>query len=138
MLLRETPAVLSLVKLCEEHGYTSLEKLSKIHMSSNMARELIARHQILYHLWFLEFQRVLPQLRLQLSRRHRHHRSQHRLTEIQYRRTEVWKLQYQKEVGGTSEELRGESLHESTETENQNKNMESKEVQRDISHELPD
>ena len=38
--------------------------------------------------------------------------------------------------GGTNEELRGDPLHESTETENQNKNRESKEVQRDISHEL--
>ena len=40
--------------------------------------------------------------------------------------------------GGTNEELRGDPLHESTETENQNKNEESKGVQRDISHELPD
>ena len=36
-----------------------------------------------------------------------------------------------------SEELPENPLHESTETENQNKNGES-EVQRDISHELPD
>ena len=40
--------------------------------------------------------------------------------------------------GSTSEELRGDPLHESTESENQNKNRESKEVQRDKSHELPD
>ena len=39
---------------------------------------------------------------------------------------------------GVNEELRGDPLHDSTETENQNKNRESKEVQRDISHELPD
>ena len=64
-----------------------------------MARELIASDQIMYHVWFLEYQRVLPQLRLHLPRHHLHHRSQHRLTEIQYRRTEVWKLEYQKEVG---------------------------------------
>ena len=57
---------------------------------------------------------------------------------IQYQKTEMLKLQYQKEVGGTSDELRGDPLHESTETENQNKNRESKEVRRDISHELPD
>ena len=73
-------------------------KAVKIHISSKMARELIAIHQTLHHLWFLEYQRVLPQLRLHLPRHHLHHRSQHRLTEIQYRRTEVWKLQYQKEV----------------------------------------
>ena len=37
-----------------------------------------------------------------------------------------------------TEELRGDTLDDSTETEKQNKNRESKEVQRDISHELPD
>ena len=36
---------------------------------------------------------------------------------------------------GVNEELRGDPLHDSTETENQNKN---REVQRDMSHELPD
>ena len=47
-------------------------------------------------------------------------------------------IQYQKTNRGVNEELRGDPLHDSTETENQNKNRESKEVQRDISHELPD
>ena len=38
-----------------------------------------------------------------------------------------------------NEELQGDPLHDSTETEKQNKkNRESMEVQRDISHELPD
>ena len=36
-----------------------------------------------------------------------------------------------------SEELRGDPSHGSAETENRNKNGESEEVQRDISHELP-
>ena len=40
--------------------------------------------------------------------------------------------------GCTSEELRGDPLHEPTETENKNKNEGREEVQRDISHELPD
>ena len=40
--------------------------------------------------------------------------------------------------GCTSEELRGDPLHEPTETENKNKNEGCEEVQRDISHELPD
>ena len=73
-------------------------KTVKTHISSTMARELIAIYQTMYHLWCLEYQRVLAQLRLHLLGHHLHHRSQHRLTEIQYRRTEVWKLQYQKEV----------------------------------------
>ena len=37
-----------------------------------------------------------------------------------------------------SEELREDPLHDSAETEKQNKNRESEEVQRGISHELPD
>ena len=41
----------------------------KKHMSSKMARELIAKNQTMYHLWFLVYQRVLPQLHLQ-SRLH--------------------------------------------------------------------
>ena len=40
--------------------------------------------------------------------------------------------------GSASEELRGDPLHESTETENKNINEEREEVQRDISHELTD
>ena len=43
-----------------------------------------------------------------------------------------------KRSGSTSEELRRNPLHESTETENKNQNEEREEVQRDISHELPD
>ena len=40
--------------------------------------------------------------------------------------------------GSTSGELRGDPLHDTTETENKTKNGESVEVQRDFSHELPD
>ena len=38
--------------------------------------------------------------------------------------------------GSMSEELRGDPLHESTETENKNQKEEREEVQRDISHDL--
>ena len=48
------------------------------------------------------------------------------------------KFQYQKGIAGMNEELRGDPLHDSTETKKLNSNKkESKEVQRDISHELP-
>ena len=40
--------------------------------------------------------------------------------------------------GSTSGQLREDPLHGTTETENKNKNWESEEVQRDVSHELPD
>ena len=100
MLLQETLAVLfSLGKLCEDHGYTyHCKKRSKTISHQKLVRELIAIYQIVYHLWFLEKHRVLPLIRLHLSRHHLHHRSQNRLTEIKYQKTEVWKLQYQKEV----------------------------------------
>ena len=40
--------------------------------------------------------------------------------------------------GSTSEELRGNPLHEPTETENKNKNEGREEVQSDLLHDLPD
>ena len=73
-------------------------KAVTIHISSIMARELIATNQTMYHLWCLEYQRVLPQLRLHLPRHHLHHRGQHRKTGIQCRKTEMWKCQKEVEV----------------------------------------
>ena len=67
-----------------------------IHISSKMARDLIAKYQTVYHVWFLKYQRVLPQLRLHLPRHHLHRRSQHRKTVIQYQKTEMLKLRYPK------------------------------------------
>ena len=40
--------------------------------------------------------------------------------------------------GSTSGELRGDPMHETTETENKTKNGDSEEAQRDLSHELPE
>ena len=57
MLLEETPAVLSLEKLCEDDGF-SYHWTSCI--SSEMARDLIAIFPTMYHLWFLVYHRVLP------------------------------------------------------------------------------
>ena len=75
-------------------GTRIIGKAVKLHIPSNMARELIAIFQTKYRWWFLVYQRVLPQLHLHQTRHHLRHMGQHRLTEIQYRRTEVW----QKEV----------------------------------------
>ena len=46
----------------------------------------------MYHLWFLEYQRVLPQLRLHLPLHHLPHRIQYLML------TETQKIQYKKEV----------------------------------------
>ena len=86
MLLEETPAVLSLEKLCEDQWYTYHWTSIKNHISSEMARELIALYPTMYHLWFLVSQRVLPQLHLHL----------HRIPYLMS--TDTPKIQYQKEV----------------------------------------
>ena len=70
----------------------------KNHISSEMAREMIAINQTMYHLWFLESQRVLTQLHFHLPRHHLHHRCQHRPTVIQYRKTEMLRIQYPKGI----------------------------------------
>ena len=93
MLLDETPAVLSLGKLCEDHGYT-YHWISAVrnHISSDMARELIAIYQTVYHLWFLVHQRVLPLPHLHLLLHHLHHRIPYLMS------TDTPKIQYKKEV----------------------------------------
>ena len=65
MLLEETPAVLSCGNSVRTMGTRIVRKAVRILISSKMARELIAIYQTLCHLWFLEYRRVLPQLRLQ-------------------------------------------------------------------------
>ena len=128
MLLEETPAVLSLVKLCEDHGYT-------YHWTSGQKPHLIRNSKRIdcnisnyVHLWFLVYQRVLPQLHLHLlfHQDSVHDVKSHTENPVPAR------------SGSTSGELRRDPLHESTETKNKNKNGASEEVQRDKSHELPD
>ena len=79
------------------------------HISPKMARKSISKFRTTYHSLSLVCQRVLPQLHLHLLLHHLYHR-----------------------------ELREDPLHETTETDPPPPKRESKEVQRDISHELPD
>ena len=115
-------------------GFRITGKAVRIHISSRMARELQI-YLTMYPLWFLESQRVLPQLRFHLPLHHPHQWSQNRPTVIQYRETD-FEAPVSERNTGMNEELRGDPFHESTETENENKNRESEEVQRDFSHEL--
>ena len=94
-------------------GIRIIGKAVRIHISSKTARELITTYPTVYHLWFLEYQRVLPLLRLHLPLHHLHHKIPYLMS------TDTQKIQYKK---STSEELRWDPLHDSTETENQNKN----------------
>ena len=102
------------------------------HISSEMAKELITICRTMYHSWFLEFQRVLPQQGLHLPRHHLHHRSQHRLTEIfSIRKQRCWNSVSERSKS-TSGEPRRDPLHESTETENKNKNWRTRRKYKDI------
>ena len=73
----------------------------QIHISSKMSRELCAIYQTMYHLWFLVYQRVLPQLHFHLLLHHLHHKIPYLMS------TDRPKIQYQKEV-----EVRVESFGE--------------------------
>ena len=97
-----------------------------------MAKELIAKNPTMYHSWSLVYQRVLPQLHLHLLLHNLHHRIPYLMS------TDTPKIQYQKEVEVRVKSFGEDPLHESTENENKNKNGEREEVQRDMSHELPD
>ena len=132
MLLEETPAVLSLVKLCEDHGYTYL-------WTSGQKQHLIRNGKRIDCNISNFVPSVVPGLSASSSSTTPSptcpsSSSQDSVCDInRYTENPV-----PERSGSMSEELRGDPLHEFTETENQNKNEEREEVQRDISHELPD
>ena len=73
--------------------YVPLDQRSKT--TSHQKRQenlLIAIHPTMYHLWFLVYQRVLPQLHLHLLHHHLHHRIPYLMSK------DTPKIQYQKEV----------------------------------------
>ena len=105
MLLEETPAILSLGKLCEDHEYTyQLDQRSKNHISPKMAREMIAKNQTMYHSWLLVYQGVPVQ------RPHLLHHLHHRILWSARPATERSEIM--------SEESRGNPSRGSAETEN--------------------
>ena len=70
-LLDETPAVLSLGKLCEDHGYSYEGSAVKSHDWPKTGRVLSARRITSYLLSFQEYPPILKAVRLV----HRHHRT---------------------------------------------------------------
>ena len=132
MLLQETSAVLSLGKLSEEHGYT-------YHWTSGQKPLLIrsGKRSDCNISNFVPF--VVPGLSASSSSTtpsptSPSSSSQDSVFDVnRYTENPV-----PERSGSTSGELRGDPLHESKDTENKNKSGESEEVQRDISHELPD
>ena len=73
MLLEETSAVLSLGKLCVDHGYAYHWTTVKNHISPKMAKESIAIYQTTYHSLSTVCRRV-PLLHLHLFLQHLHRR----------------------------------------------------------------
>ena len=127
MLLEESPLVLSLGKFCEDHGNT-------YHSTSRQKSHLIRNCNLSNNVPF-----VVPGLSASSSSTAPSPTSsssspQDSVFDVnRYTENPV-----PERSGSMSEELRGDPLHESTETENKSKNREPEEVQRDMSHELPD
>ena len=132
MFLEETPAVLSLGRLCEDHGYT-------YHWTSGQKPHLIRNGKRID----CKISNSVPFVVLGLSASSSSttpsptspsSSSQDSVFDVnRYTGSPV-----PARSGSTSEELRGHPLHESTETEHKNKNGHSEEVQRNFSHELND
>ena len=132
MLLQEFPAVLSLGKLCEEHGYT-------YHLTSGQNPHLIKHGKridcnISNSVPFVVLGISASSSSTTPSSTSPSSLSQDSVFDVN-RHTEN---PVPERSGSMSGELRRDPLHETTEFENKNKNWESEEVRRDISHELPD
>ena len=132
MLLEETPAVLSMGKLCEDHGKT-------YHWISGQKPHLIRNGKridcnISNYVPFMVPGFSASSSSTTPSPASPSSSSKDSVFDVD-RYTENSATE---RSGSTSGELRGVPLHETTETENRNKNGEPEEVQRDISRELPD
>ena len=131
MLLEETPAVLSLGKLCEDHGYT-------YHWTSGQKPHLIRNGKRIDCNFSTCVPFVVPGLSASSSSTTPTPTSSSSssmdsvLDVSRYTENPV-----SERSGSTSEELWRNPLHESTETENQNKSGREA-VQSDLLHDLPD
>ena len=123
MLLDETPAVLSLGKFCEDHGYTyHWISGQKPHLTQNGKRTDCDTSN---------YVRVSSTTTTPTSSSSS---SQDSVFDVnRYTENPV-----PERSGSTSEELRGDPLHKPKETENTNKNEGRERVQSDLLHDLPD
>ena len=131
MLLEETPAVLCLGKLCEDHGYTyHWTSGPKPHLTKNGRRIDCKKSNyvpfVVPGLSTSSCTTPTPTSSLDSSQDSVFDVSRHTESPVPER------------SGSASEELRGNPMHKPTETENINKNEGREEVQSDLLHELPD
>ena len=127
MLLEETPAVLSLGKLCEDDGYTyHWTSGHKRHLTQNGKRIDCKKAN------YVPF--VVPGSSTSSSTTPPSSSSQDSVFDVnRYTENPV-----PNRSGSVSEELRGNPMHRPTETENTYKNEGHEEVQSDLLHDLPD
>ena len=130
MLREETPAFLSLGKLCEDHGYT-------YHWTSCQKPHLIMNGKKIHCNKSNNVPFMVPGLSTRSFTTPTHTCS----TSASQDSVDVRQYAGNPEPersGSTSEELRGNPMHKPTETKNKNKNEGREEVQSDLLHDLPD
>ena len=131
MLLEESPAVLSLGKLCEDHGYT-------YHWTSGQKTRLTKKRQ----------ENKLQQIKLCAVRSpvfiYEFFTTPTPISSSSSSQDSVFGVNRytenpaQERSGSTSEDIPWNPLHTTTETENKNINERREEVQSDLLHDLPD
>ena len=130
MLLEETPAVLSLGKLCEDHGYSYHWTSGRKPQLTKKARNLVAINQTLWHSLSLVYRRV-PLHHAHLLLRHLHRRT------LYLTSADTWKIPQTKEVEVRVKRYGKTRCIDQQKTKNTNKNEGHEEVQSDLLHELP-
>ena len=131
MLLEETPAVLSLGKLCEEHVYT-------YHWKSGQ-KPLLTQNDQKNDCNFSNYAPfVVPSLSARSSTTPTPISSTSSSQDSVFDVSRNAENPVPQRSGSMSEELRGNPPQKSTEYENTNKNERHEEVQSDLLHDLPD
>ena len=131
MLLEETPAVLFLGKLCEDHGETyHWTSGQKPHLTQNGMRIDCNISN------YVPFE--IPGLSTSSSTTPTHTSSSSSSKDFVFDTKRYAENPAPERSGRTSEDLRGNPLHRPTETENKNKNEGREEVQSDLLRDLPD
>ena len=130
MFLEETPAVLSLGKLCEDHGNT-------YHWTSGQKPHLTEKGKRIDCNISNCVPFVVPGLSTSSSTSSTPASSTSSSQDTVFDESGYTENPVPRRSGSTSEELRGTPLHEPTETENKTKNEGREEVQSDLLHDLP-
>ena len=131
MLLEETPAVLSLGKLCEDHRFSfHWTSGQKPHLTKNDKR---IDCNISNYVPF-----VVPGLSTSSSTTPTPTSSSSSSQDFVFDASRYAQNPVSERSGSTSGELRGDPLHETTETDNKNRNEACEEVQSDLLHDLSD